>query len=58
MKKFLVNYKETFSGLIEVEADNEEMANDKICEMIDSGELDPTKDYGSHDITVNLAKGA
>lgn len=30
MKTFLVNYTELFSGQIEVEADNEEMANDKV----------------------------
>ena len=58
MNKYLVTYTEIFTGQVEVEANNEEMANDRICEMIDSGELDPTKDFSGHNITVNLAKGA
>lgn len=57
MKKYLVTYTETFSGQIEVEADNEEMANDKICEMIDSDKLIPTKNYKNHNVTVSFAKG-
>ena len=56
MKKYLVNYTETFTGQIEVEADNEEMANDKVCEMIDSDELVPSERYDGHEITVDFAK--
>lgn len=56
MKKFLVNYTETFTGQIEVEADNEEMANNKVCEMIDSDELVPSEHYDGHEITVDFAK--
>ena len=56
MKKYLVTYTETFTGQIEVEADNKEMANDKVCEMIDSDELDPTKRYDGHDVTVDFAE--
>lgn len=58
MKKFLVNYTETFSGQVEVEADNEEMANDIVCAMIDSDELVPTERYDGHDITVDFAMEA
>ena len=58
MKKYLVNYTETFTGQIEVEADNEEMANNKVCEMIDSDELVPTERYNGHDITVDFAEEA
>ncbi len=58
MKKYLVNYTETFTGQIEVEADNEEMANNKVCEMIDSDELVPTECYDGHDITVDFAMEA
>ena len=56
MKKYLVNYTETFTGQIEVEADNEEMANNKVCEMIDSDELIPSERYDGHEITVDFAK--
>lgn len=56
MKKFLVNYTEIFTGQIEVEADNTEMANNKICEMIDSDELVPTERYDNHEVTVDFAK--
>ena len=58
MKKYLVNYTEVFTGQIEVEADNEEMANDKVCEMIDSDELIPTERYDGHEITVDFAEEA
>ena len=58
MKKYLVNYTEMFTGQIEVEADNEEMANDKVCEMIDSDELVPTERYDGHEITVDFAEEA
>ena len=58
MKKYLVNYTEIFTGQIEVEADNEEMANDKVCEMIDSDELIPTERYDGHEITVDFAEEA
>ena len=56
MKKYLVNYTETFTGQIEVEADNEEMANNKVCEMIDSNELVLSELYDGHEVTVNFAK--
>lgn len=58
MKKYLINYTEVFTGQIEVEADNEEMANDKVCEMIDSDELVPTERYDGHEITVDFAEEA
>lgn len=58
MRKYLINYTEVFTGQIEVEADNEEMANDKVCEMIDSDELVPTERYDGHEITVDFAEEA
>lgn len=58
MKKYLVTYTETFTGQIEVEADNAETANDKVCEMIDSDELVPSERYTGHDITVDFAEEA
>lgn len=56
MKKYLVTYTETFTGQVEVVADNEEMANNKVCEMIDSDELVPTERYTGHDVTVDFAE--
>lgn len=58
MKKYLVTYTETFTGQIEVEADNTETANNKVCEMIDSDELVPTERYNGHEITVDFAEEA
>lgn len=58
MKKYLVNYTETFTGQIEVEADNEEMANNIVCEMIDSDELVPTERYDGHEVTVDFVRSA
>ena len=58
MKKYLVNYTETFTGMVEVEADNEEMANNKVCEMIDSDELVPTERYDGHEVTVDFVMEA
>lgn len=56
MKKYLVNYTETFTGQIEVEADNEEMANNKVCGMIDSGKLNPAEKYDGHEVTVDFVR--
>lgn len=56
MKTFLVNYTELFSGQIEVEADNEEMANDKVIEMIDSKKLVPTEQHGEHEVTIDFVR--
>lgn len=58
MKKYLVNYTEIFTGQIEVEADNEEMAIDKVRKMIESDELVPTERYDGHEITVDFAEEA
>ena len=58
MKKYLINYTETFTGQIEVEADNEEMANNKVREMIDSDELIPTDRYDGHEVTVDFVMEA
>ena len=56
MKKYLVNYTETFTGQIVVEAEDEEMANKKVCDLIDCDELVPTESYDGHDITVDFIK--
>jgi len=56
MKKYMVTYTEVFTGQVEVEADNEEKANDMVCKMIDSDELVPTERYDGHEITVDFAE--
>ena len=54
--KYTIHVKDISYGVIEVEADNEEMANNKVCEMIDSDELVPSERYTGHDITVDFAE--
>lgn len=56
MKKFLVNYTETYTGQIEVEAKSKDEAMNKVRDKIDCDELDPTKNYDGHDVTVDFAE--
>ena len=37
--KYMINYTEIFTGQIEVEAESKGLANDKVCDMIDSDSL-------------------
>lgn len=54
--KYMINYTEIFTGQIEVEAESKELANDKVCDMIDSDSLIPSKQYDGHEITVDFVK--
>lgn len=54
MKKYTVGYSEIYSGTIEIEADSEAEANDIICNMIDSGALDPSVTYDGHEVSVDF----
>lgn len=55
MKTFLVNYTETFTGQVEVNAESEEEAMKIVNEQIESDELVPSQRYDGHDVTVDFA---
>lgn len=54
--KYLINYTETFTGQIEIEADSKEQANDIVCRRIDNETLIPSQVYDSHEITIGFAE--
>lgn len=56
MKTFLVNYTETFTGQVEVNAESEEEAMKIVNEQIESDELVPSQRYDGHDVTVDFAE--
>ena len=56
MRKFMVNYTEVYTGQIEVEAESEDEAMDKVRDKINCDELDPTKMYDGHEVTVDFAE--
>ena len=45
MKKWTVYISETYSGYVEVEADSKDKAHEKTVEMLDSGDINPHKDF-------------
>lgn len=52
--KYLVNYTETYTGQIEIEAESKEQANDIVCKMIDCEKLIPSETYDGHEITIDF----
>ena len=56
MKKFLVTYTEIFTGQIEVKAKSKDEAMNKVRDKINCDELDPTKSYDGHEVTVDFAE--
>lgn len=56
MKTFLVNYTETFTGQVEVQAASEAEAMDIIRSQIESDELIPSDRYDGHDVTIDFAE--
>ena len=56
MKTFMVNYTETFTGQVEVQANSEEEAMRIVNEQISSDDLIPSERFDGHDITVDFAE--
>lgn len=45
MKKWNVFISESYSGYVEVEADSKDEAHEKAVEMLNSGDINPHKDF-------------
>ena len=56
--KYRVCYTEVFTGFKEIEANSEEEAMGKVTDLIECDELDPSKEYDGHEITVDYAEEA
>ena len=55
MKKYRVCYTEVYTGFKEIEANSEAEAMGKVTDLIECDELDPSKEYDGHEITVDSA---
>ena len=53
--KYFVNYTETFTGQVEVEASSKDEAMEIVSTMIESDKLVPSERYDGHDVTVDFA---
>lgn len=51
---FLVKFEETFSGLVRIEADSRDEANNILCSLVDSKKLVPSREYDTHVLNVHF----
>lgn len=56
MMKYRVCYTEVFTGFKEIEANSKAEAMGKVTDLIECDELDPSKEYDGHEITVDYAE--
>ena len=54
--KYIVYYEEIFNGATEVEAASEQEAIQIVKDKIEADKIEPTKNYDSHEVSVNWAE--